>query len=130
MTWDSNRPQPLPSITLKYFIHVSYELLQLAAIMTFVHSSRQQPCVCVLRILADVNYAAEETDLCLYSRYHPSCADTGHCPHTTHTITSLFRQQQTRFLVSVSPFLSLIGIIELSSNLLYFLWLDNDKFSH
>ena len=74
--WDSNRPQPLPSITLKHFIHVSYELLQLAAIMTFVQLHLQQPCVCVPGILAAVNYAAEETDLCLYSCYHPSCADT------------------------------------------------------
>ena len=45
--WDSNRPQPLPSITLKYFIHVSYELLQLAAIMTFVQLQQAAAlCLC------------------------------------------------------------------------------------
>ena len=44
--WDSNRPQPLPSITLKHFIHVSYELLQLAAIMTFVQLQQAALCLC------------------------------------------------------------------------------------
>ena len=95
--WDSNRPQPLPSITLKYFIHVSYELLQLAAIMTFVQVQQAAALCLCSRNPRRVNYAAEETDLCLYSCYHPSCADTGHCPHTTHRVTSLFGQQQNRF---------------------------------
>ena len=119
--WDSNRPQPLPSITLKHFIHVSYELLQLAAIMTFVQLQQAALCLC--------SRNPRRCQLCgwgdgsLFVLLLPSvmCGTRTLPSHRRDTITSLSGQAETRFLVSVSPFLSLIGIIELSSNLLYLL---------
>ena len=121
--WDSNRPQPLPSITLKYFIHVSYELLQLAAIMTFVQL-QQAAALCLCSRNPRRCQLRGRGDGSLFVLLLPSvmCGHRTLPSHHTYNHLTLHRQEQTRFLVSVSPFLSLIGIIELSSNLLYLLW--------